>query len=151
MASENPIDLRRPENDGVLAYLAGERPAAAVVVRVEECGADLYYGLGSHPDVVQRVLDELGADLPREARLVVYGNPALVLPDNGIIVAVALGTTYALRIPADRWQEAVAAKAKQVHQYSAPQRALDVSREFGPDWFFGQWHRAEPAWCRGPF
>lgn len=55
--------------------------------------------LGSHPDIVSRIWDELGNSLPLDCKAIVYGNPALVNPQNGIILALGYGTRYAIRIP----------------------------------------------------
>ena len=56
--------------------------------------------LGTHPDLVGRLWDELPAELPVDCRVVFYGMPALMHPTTGIVLGFAGGThTYALRLP----------------------------------------------------
>jgi len=140
-----------PVNEGVLAYLARHGDAKPLLERPNETRVDPYYGAGSHPDVVERVWNQLGATLPEDCRCLVLGSPALMRGDSRAILAVALGTTYALRVPPDHWQEALSKGAKQVHRYWGPGAVLDLPRQFGPDWIFGLWHECEPAWCEGAY
>src|SRR5262245_26871750 len=56
-------------------------------------------GLGTHPDIVER-LWQLNAALPADCRWVVFGKPALVHLQTGVIFGHATGTLgYALRLP----------------------------------------------------
>lgn len=48
---------------------------------------DPYYGLGTHPDVVERLWDKLQPHLPRKCARVVYGHPALVQRVSGVVLA----------------------------------------------------------------
>ena len=59
--------------------ILGDQPPVASPDTV----GDPYYGQGSHPDVVERVWDQLGASLPTDCRCLVYGTPALVDPASG--------------------------------------------------------------------
>src|SRR3989304_2688537 len=59
-----------------------------------------YETLGTHPDLVARLWDELQSKLPVDCRVIFCGTPALVHPTTGIVFAFAGGThTYALRLP----------------------------------------------------
>jgi hypothetical protein len=105
---------------------------------------------GSHPDVVERVWDRIGARLPPEAAVRVLGTPALVHPASGVILAVAFGTSYALRLGPAALEEARRAGAQTVMRWSGGQ-TTDIAAEHGPDWVFGKWDDREPDWCRALF
>ena len=95
------INVDIPRNSIVLSYLTRphrDRVPLPTVLRPEEVD-DPYMRLGAHPEVVQRIWDELGEGLPRDCRRVVYSSPALVHPENGTIFVLALGTGYGLRLP----------------------------------------------------
>ena len=136
MAAPDPT---RPENAGVLRYLArtgaaGEDPSPDDADR---------YRLGTHPDIVNHLWDVLAAACEGDARSIVHGTPALVDPRTGVLMALGLGTTYALRLAAPD-----AAGAKTVHEYRTVGRTLDLGVEFGPGWVFGAWDEDEVARLR---
>ena len=92
----------RPENAGVLRYLGPGRGLEHLPVGEPADGADRLH-LGTHPLVVARLWDVLNAELPTDGRCVIYGSPALVEPQSGVVLAVGIGTQYALRLrPDDR-------------------------------------------------
>ncbi|MGA2033266.1 MAG: hypothetical protein ABSG68_13490, partial [Thermoguttaceae bacterium] len=68
-------------------------------IRPVESPRDPYWNLGSHPEAVERVWDQLGSTLPEDCRCIVYGTPGLVAPRSGILIAKAFGTAYVLRVP----------------------------------------------------
>ncbi len=140
------VDPDRPENERVLAYLRaqGEVPWALVVP--PGAIADPYLQLGSHPDVVERVWGELGAMLNPDARCVVLGCPALADPASGVVVGLALGTTYALRLIEEDLEEGLAAGLERTHSYNPPIPTLDAATAFGRDWLFGAYDAREPRW-----
>lgn len=112
-----------------------------------------YLRLGAHPELVERLCEELPKNLPQDCRWIVYGTPALVHPDTGIVFAFGGGThTYALRLPPSSLGDARAAGAKTVREYPAyPELGISASRldlaQIGPDWIFGGWHQGEDHWC----
>jgi hypothetical protein len=133
-------------------------PHAASIVRANasaspESVTNPYYNLGTHPDLVQRLWDELTVKLPAECRWIVYGAPVLVHPSSGIIFAFAGGThTYALRLPAREREEALRAGAKRLHKYPAyPDLGIEASTldldDIGKEWVFGGWFKGEEDWC----
>lgn len=64
-----------------------------------EAATDPWFGLGVHPDIIEQ-LWKLDGALPGRCRWLVWGHPALVRPDNGVIFAVAIGTLgIAARLP----------------------------------------------------
>jgi hypothetical protein len=136
----------QPLNRGVLAYLrAHERSAGQPLSARPGDVADPYYQLGSHPDIVEHVWDILGRALPQDCRCVVLGSPALVELRSGIVLALALGTTYTLRLtPADA-DAAEAAGLKAAHHYQTSGDVLDVAA-WGEGWRFGAYDRRESEW-----
>ena len=131
--------LRNPANEGVLRYLQAkgrgeeERPPRPQ-------NAD-YWESGSHPDVVERVWDQLGASLPPEARRVIFGSPVLLVPTSRLIVAVAIGTQYAVRVP-----PSVQPSKPQTETVWAGGERMDIRAAFGPDWIFGSYAGEEENW-----
>src|SRR3954451_20998414 len=102
VTEDGHMNVDIPRNSIVLSFLTPPLRQNGVplptVLRPEE-GDDPYMNLGAHPEVVQRIWDELGKSLPRDCRSVVNSTPALVHPENGTIFVVALGTGYGLRLP----------------------------------------------------
>jgi hypothetical protein len=141
MAARPSVDV--PGNDGLLRYLRADAPASAPTGPVA-AGVDRWR-LGTHPDIVDYLWDRLAVALPRGACWLVAGTPALVLPSSGVVVAVGLGTEYALRLPPAEHAAALAAGGKLVHEYRGAGATLDL-RDVGPDWVFGCWDAREPEW-----
>ena len=125
------------------------RPGSPKLARPEEYERP-YDSLGTHPDLVAHLWDELGSALPVDCRFVFFGGPALMRPDSGIVFGFAGGThTYALRLPDAVRKEALAAGAKRVYVYpKSPAFDLDT---VGSEWVFCQWHEAEAEWCRAAY
>lgn len=132
-------DPGRPENAGVLGYL---QRAGADQPDPHPDEADRYH-LGTHPDIVAHLWDELAAAFDDDARAVVHGSPALVDPASGVVMVVGLGTTYALRLTS-----ADAAGGTTLHVYSSVGRTLDLAAAFGPGWVFGSRAHDEVASLR---
>ncbi|HXS97849.1 MAG TPA: hypothetical protein VN736_24790 [Candidatus Limnocylindrales bacterium] len=146
------INVDTPRNSIVLAYLTRlhrDRVPLPVVVRPEEVD-DAYMRLGAHPEVVQRIWDELGKALPRDCRRVVYSTPALVHPENGTIFALALGTGYGLRLPPPLVEVAIRRGARTSMSYTDG-NDMNTHRDLGRDWVLGAWLGAEPRWCTKAF
>jgi hypothetical protein len=153
------IDLTHAANRGVMAYLSDPARLARSVSAAKhlvECGAsdvkDPYLTLGTHPDLVMRLWDELGGSLPVDGRVIAYGMPALVRPDSGVILGFAGGTQmYAMRLDHDAAAEARAAGLATVYTYPPvpkvrPEAIVVDAGAFGETWVFGRWHASELAW-----
>lgn len=96
------MTVDNPANAKVLEYLRSRaRPGAAMIAQPGDPQRD-YLGSGAHPDIVERLWRDLNQALPTDSRRLVYGTPALMNPDTGEILAVAIGTSYAIRLPARR-------------------------------------------------
>jgi hypothetical protein len=157
---ESMADFEHPDNRGVLSYLGAPerlRRSVSVAASRRECAPadipDPYMTLGTHPDLVARLWNELTSELPADCRWVVFGAPALVRPDSGVLFGFAGGSlTYALRLPPDAKAAAVSAGATTIHRYPAypelgiPASVLDL-KEIGDDWILGGWFASEPMWC----
>lgn len=110
-----------------------------------------YETLGAHPDLVERLWDQLAGHLPFGCRIVFYGVPALMHPSTGVVFGFATGThTYALRLPELERAQALQAGATRVTQYRGVERSFDLD-DLGPEWIFCGWFAAEEAWCRAAF
>jgi hypothetical protein len=88
--------------------------------------------------VVERVWDQLGAVLPPEAKRVVFGSPVLLVPTSKLIIAVAIGTQYAIRVPP-------VLPSMQTQTTWSNGKTLDLRATFGADWVFGSYAAEEDA------
>ena len=142
------FNWHEPRNALAIAHLRtlGKEALFPPCMAVLESPRDPFLNLGSHPDVVERLWDEVGAQLPEEARAIVYGVPSLVAPDSGLLLAQAYGTQYILRIPLSEKAKALKAGAKTLMHWPAG-RTSDLKQEYGDDWIFGFWSKEEPRWC----
>lgn len=158
------LNVDHPANRGVLSYLGDAqrlaRSVSASASRTECTPADIsnpYYTLGTHPDLVTRLWDELAHDLPVDCRCVVFGTPALVRPDSGVLFGFAGGThTYAFRLPPDVRVSALAASATTIHCYPAyPDLGIQASvldlGQIGDEWLMGGWFASEATWCAAAY
>jgi hypothetical protein len=162
--SADPVRFDHPANARILAYLGDpERLRTSVSAAKDRpsCSpgeiAEVSTSLGAHPDLLERLWDQLGASLPADCRRVVHGTPVLVHRRSGVLFAFGGGTsTYALRLPAPERAEALRSGAKTVREYPAhPALGVEPSRldlaTIGPEWVFGDWREDEIRWCRAAF
>lgn len=151
------VNFSHPQNQAILAYLTDPSRRDNPNTK-NECDPALipraYETLGTHPDLVARLWDELGGTLKVDCRWVVYGAPTLVRVSSGIIFGYASGThTYMLKLPLDLYHEVREKGAKTQHKFPAfqklgiPERILDLEKiELG--WVLGSWSKAEVMWCQ---
>jgi len=101
-------------------------------------------GLGTHPDVVER-LWKIGRALPTDCAWVAFRRPVLVHAATGIIFGFGIGTLgYALRLPPEFVREAQASGAQQIRSGLGTKKDETYSlADYGPDWWFGRWHKDE--------
>src|SRR5262245_33657274 len=138
--------IRQAMNEGVVRYLERTRGLQTSDVRPPREKRVDYWHCGSHPDVVERVWDQLGKHLPDDCRRVVLGTPALIHPRSGVILAIAIGTQYALRVPNRVVQEGLPDGTRTQNTWSTGAH-VDIRQEIGRDWIFGTWASAEEDWC----
>jgi hypothetical protein len=143
------LDEHHPLNQPLLDRLRERMSGRADIepITPPTAHADPYAGAGSHPDVVERVWDELGGSLPKDCRTLVYDTPALVEPQSGVVIALAFGTAYALRVPARSLAVALAAGCKAEQRWTGG--GSSVARdEFGEGRLFGAWVAMETELLR---
>jgi hypothetical protein len=146
------VDLQHPANASVLAYLRRAWGPNAPASEDPKLVTNAYFGLGTHPDLVARLWDEITITLPVRAAWVVCGAPALVHPTSGVVFGFAGGSlVYALRLDPDALAEYERVvrernyKSPRVHRYSNG-KALDLDT-IGADWVFGHFLPEEIDWC----
>jgi hypothetical protein len=100
---------------------------------------DPYMSCGAHPDIVERVWEQLGRALPRDGRCLIFGTPALVHAEFGVLLAVCLGTAYVVRLPPD----AAPPPRRCVVMQGSDGGRLDLESEFGAGWMFGDFSPGE--------
>lgn len=139
--------LGNPRNAGLRRHFHGRHGGRALpAVAAPQAVRDPYYTLGTHPDLVARLWDELGGTLPTDCRVVFCGTPALAHPQTGTVFGFAGGTqTYALRLPEPQREDAIRRGAGRTKHYPSG-RSLDLAA-FGPEWVFCGWFDEERAWC----
>ena len=140
-----PAPVATPVNDGVLRYLGrGVEPAD---VRVARPGPETdTWRLGAHPDTVEQLWTRLNAALSGDCRFLVADTAALVDPESGVILAVALGTQYALRLSGEGLVAARSDGYETRHEFATVGRTLELEATFGPGWVFGQYDEREGPW-----
>jgi hypothetical protein len=146
------VNFRHPMNESVLRFLEQ-------LHRAENRGPDVrapsdyrrdYWESGSHPDAVERVWDQLGRSLPAECRQVVLGSPALVEPVTGVLLALAFGTAYGVRLPPSLCSSGLPPGVRTETKWTGG-RGMNIQEEFGRDWVFGAWAAEEEKWCSQVF
>jgi hypothetical protein len=138
--------LDHPSNSGVVRSLC-RKAGGNISVVAADAVHDPYLSCGSHPDIVERVWNQLGRELPPAARRILCGSPVLVHPDTGVVLAVCYGTSYCLRLPEGALSAALHAGCKTTHKWSNG-KVTDLAVEFGANWVFGRWAVDEEQWCR---
>lgn len=147
------VDFDHPANQAILTYLRQTHVKYKAHLPVSTSPhflKDPYRELGTHPELVERLWDELAEKIPFNCKWIVYGTPVLVNPLSGIIFGFAFGTkTYALRLPEKERQEMYAAGAKRHYDYNDGS-SFDIS-EVGDDWVLGGWITGERLWCMAAY
>jgi hypothetical protein len=169
------VDFTHPANAALVSYLRqrGHGRRAPPDCSPETLG-NLYFNLGTHPDIVERLWHELGGRLPPCA-WVVYGTPVLVHLAIGVLFAFAQGTgPYALRLPPKERAKALAAARRKAEQHAEEHGLQGAARErylaiqsgrvweyvdgevldlndISEEWVFGRWLGREAAWCKSAF
>ncbi len=149
---EMRLDKKHPMNRLVLEYLWDPkrlRFSSEPIVGPDEHD-DPYREAGAHPDVVERVWIVLGESLTADCRAVVYGTPALVHPDAGVVFALATGTAYRIRVPVDTIDEAIKLGCQIEREWTAAGKT-NIENELGRGWVFGSWLDEESLWLARVF
>lgn len=143
--------LDHPANAGLRRYRQRwHRGSGIPPLAQAEDVARPYDSLGTHPDLVARLWDELQEKLPADCRVIFYGTPALMHPETKIVFAFAWGThTYALRLPEHERAAALRAGATRLKHYPG-EPSLDLT-EIGQEWVLCSWLTGEEDWCFAAF
>lgn len=150
------FDVIKPLNHRVLDYLNSYENSVRRKLRdstlfaIATSVSDPYKNCGCHPDVVRWLWDYIGAALPTDCRGLIYGTPSLVHSRSGVIVAVGIGTAYALRLTESSSSEAKNKGLKTIITWSNG-TTLDIEHLFGEGWYFGAWNKEERIWCQKDF
>ena len=143
------IQLENPANRGIIAYferLNGDSRPEPLLSVPPDAVTRPYETLGTHPDLVQRLWDELTVLLPVDCKWVLMGLPVLAHPESGVVFGFATGThRYGLRLSqADR--EAALTGGMREDIPTGQEQTASVL-EIGPEWVFGWWSKDEELWC----
>lgn len=90
---------------------------------------------GTHPDIEMRFWDEIPRRADHVARATLFQRPALVHANTGILLGIAIGTSYAIRLPPKELKEALSTGAYQAKQYA--DEVLNLTNS-GAGWIFGR-------------
>jgi hypothetical protein len=134
-----------PANAGVLRYLADGADPSTVSIERPTAETDTWR-LGAHPDVVEHLWKTLNGALPADGRILLAGGAAVANPRSGELVAVALGTQYAVRLSPAAFDEAVGRGHETAHTFGSVGRSLDLATTFGARWVFGRYDADERRW-----
>jgi hypothetical protein len=132
-------------NEGVFAYLSRGGDLSHVPVVRPPADVDTYR-LGAHPDVVEHLWQRLNAALPADGRFLVADTAALVDPGSGLVLAVAIGTRYAIRLVDAGLAAAADDGFETSHEFTTVGRTLDLAATLGPGWVFGRYDDREGGW-----
>ena len=142
------IDAQHPLNLRLVDYFRSQAPYARPVTPKTDFD-DPYHHAGAHPDVVGYLWDRIAARWPDDSRCLLFGVPVLVQPVSGIVLAVAMGTAYFVRVPED---ELAVARAKGYQTiWKVSPSAIDAGKIFGGDWVLGRHEQHESRWCNTLF
>jgi hypothetical protein len=144
------LALDDPRNANVIRNLSKGNPKHLPPCASPTAVEDPYTSLGSHPEIVERLWDVLAPSLPKDTRCILFGTPALVAPRSGVVLAVAFGTVYCIRLPSKNVRLAIAAGARTVMRFTGAGE-IDMQELFGPDWVFGWCLKDETQWCRSVY
>jgi hypothetical protein len=135
-----------PENQRVLQYLQGKGSRYTEILELPNQVKDPYFSQGSHPEIVERVWESINSRLQKDSRILIYGSPCLVNPDNGIIFVICNGTQYNIRLIREDFKIALIMGLKTTTKWSNGE-IMDSVIKLGDGWIFGGWKDEETEWC----
>jgi len=111
--------------------------------------ADPWYGLGTHPDIIEALWD-MDDSLPQRCRWVFWGGPSLVHPETGVVFGIGVGTIgIVFRLPPHVIASADPQLARVVQKFNrAP--TLDIAPA-GPEWRLITHVAPRALWCRAAY
>jgi hypothetical protein len=133
-------------NQGVLAFIS-KLPETDVHGSTFDVQLPNHKELRLHPEVYDWVWCTLAAALPEDCRTVVYGHAALHHRPTGLLLAVAFGTHYILRVPRQVIEHLGGDGSNFARRIDKEQR-VHLREAVGADWVFGKFVQEELGWCR---
>ena len=127
-------------------FNAGNRKPLAFLAELQRAGVDLAdFGdrlprpadLHTHPDVYSRVWSEIAAALPEDGRTLAFRRAVLQHPPTGLLLAIAFGTYYVVRVPREVNQQLESDERAFVRINSNDSRRIDLRNDVGSNWVFG--------------
>jgi hypothetical protein len=141
------VAVDHPANARLLAYLRSCDPENTTVSESPESITQVYFSVGTHPDIVTRLWNQITVELPESCRWVSYHWPVLVHPTTGVVFGFAQGSgTYAMRLPPAERAEAIAGGARRQYSFTTSKTMLDLD-DIGDEWVLGFWSPEELRWC----
>jgi hypothetical protein len=144
------VDFGNPINQGALGYLRGRNKKPGLKSASPSSVKDPLRKTSTHPEIGERLWDELATSLPVDCRWIVCGAPVLVHPQTGVLFAVGIGMSYCLRLTEVDMRRALSAGGSTSIAWSDGS-TLDLVYAFGPDWVKGGWQHEEVEWCRAVY
>ena len=144
------MDISNPRNAKLLEHSAHGAGSKVQFAWHRLDTTEVYRESGCHPEIVERLWQQIGLALPSDCRSLVYGTPALTHPGSGVVLAIGMGTQYALRLTRPLHALAIDRGAKLSTSWTGG-GSTDIAQVFGEDWVFGAWLASEPDWCRQTF
>ena len=141
------LDEGHPKNKVALSHLRNHMhpPLISEPVVGSDDYSYAYREAGSHPDIIEYLWEKVNGMLSIDCRAIVYGSPVLVNPHKGLLIALAYGTQYAIRIPDSKYMEALQAGCRTKNKWSNGD-ITDIEKEMGEGWVFGCWADEESKW-----
>jgi hypothetical protein len=141
MRGKSPADVEAAVDRALEKIARGPIRANPPVSQSLSEVADPRYGLSTHPDIVE-IMWKLDNELPQRCRWVLWGRPALVHPETGVVFSVGFGTIgYVMRLPPQVLESAAPQRARTVVSGN-PGQTFDISPA-GPEWRFVSLHARE--------
>lgn len=142
------IDFKCEENKGVINFLSTNtgRSSAPLAETPAKFDRPWYEGLGTHPELIERLWEEITTDLPKNCKWIVYARPILVHPGTGVIFGFAVGAyKYALWLPPQEYEAAAEIGLSSI--YTDSRKTVIDLKEIGAGWIFGNFKEEERGWC----
>jgi hypothetical protein len=91
LGDKDPADVQSRIEKTMQTIARGPIAPDPLVSQPLDAVADPWYGLGTHPDIIEALWD-MDDSLPQRCRWVFWGGPALVHPETGVVFAIGMGT-----------------------------------------------------------
>ena len=149
MGDKDPADVEARIEETMQRIARGPIAPNAPVSQSLDAVADPWYGLGTHPDIIEALWD-MDDSLAQRCRWVFWGGPALVHPETGVVFAIGMGTIgIVLRLPPQVVASADPQVARVIQKFNrAP--TFDIGPA-GPGWRLIGHEAPRALWCRAAY